>query len=72
MATLTIRFSDDEHARLRELARYRNISVNTLMEELSTIALVEFDSETRFRAVASRASRKSGLELLAKPDDLES
>ncbi len=72
MGTLTIRLPDDKHARLRELARCRNISVNKLMEELSTIALVEFDSETRFRVLASQGSRKRGLELLSKLDDLES
>lgn len=50
MATLTIRLPDDKHARLKDLARHRNTSVNKLMEEFSTIALAEFDTEMRFRA----------------------
>jgi len=36
MATLTIRLPDDKHTRLKELAQSRGISVNKLMEELST------------------------------------
>ena len=43
-------------------------SVNKLMEELSTQALSEFDSEVRFRALAATGDRKKGLELLDKLD----
>jgi predicted HicB family RNase H-like nuclease len=39
MATLTIRLPDDKHARLKEIARSRGISINKLIEELSMIAL---------------------------------
>ena len=56
MATLTLRIPDDKHARLRELARRRRISINKLFEELSTAGLAEFDAETRFRAMAARGS----------------
>lgn len=68
MATLTIRLPDDKHERLKELAKRRNISVNKLIEELSTIALAEFDAETRFRAMAARGSVQSGLSVLDKLD----
>jgi len=34
------------------------------MEELSTVALTEFDVETRFRARAALGSRREGLKLL--------
>jgi predicted transcriptional regulator len=64
MGTLTIRLPDDKHERLRQLAERRSISMNKLIEELSTIALVEFDTETRFRARAARGSSQKGLELL--------
>lgn len=64
MATLTIRLSDEKHERLRRLAERRKISMNKLMDELSTIALVDFDAEMRFRARAARGSRDKGLELL--------
>ena len=68
MATLTIRLPDDKHLRLKALAKRRHISVNKLMEELSTQANAEFDSETRFRAMAARGSVKKGLRVLDKLD----
>lgn len=68
MSTLTIRLPDDKHERLRELARQRGISINRLMDELSTIALVQYDSETRFRALAAKGSTKDGLKILEKLD----
>lgn len=71
MATLTIRLPDDKHARLKELATRRGLSVNKLVEELSTIAIAEFDTYTRFKAMAASGSREEGLKLLAKLDVLE-
>lgn len=68
MATLTIRLPDDKHERLKFLAQHRNISVNKLFEEFSTIALTEFDAENRFRALAASGSTESGLGLLDKLD----
>ena len=69
MATMTIRIPDDKHDRLKALARHRNVSVNKLIEELSTRALAEFDSEVRFRALAARGDTGRGLELLDKLDE---
>jgi len=69
MGTLTIRLPDDRHLRLKELAKHRKISVNKLMEELSIIALAEFDSEIRFRAMAAKGSRIEGLRILDKLDE---
>ena len=68
MATLTVRLPDDKHERLKALASRRKISINKLMEELSTQALAEFDSEVRFRALASSGNIKKGLQLLDKLD----
>jgi predicted transcriptional regulator len=70
MATLTIRLPDDKHERLHQLAKQRQISMNKLIEELSTIALTQFDVETRFRARAARGSAKVGLRLLDKLDEM--
>ncbi len=70
MATLTIRLPDDKHARLKELAATRGISVNKLVEELSAMAIAEFDTYTRFKALAASSSRQEGLELLTKLDAL--
>jgi len=68
MATLTIRIPDDKHSRLKALARHRHVSVNKLIDELSTQALAEFDSEVRFRTLASAGDPTRGLELLDKLD----
>ena len=69
MGTLTVRLPDDKHERLRKLAKSRNISINKLIEELSTAALAEFDAEIRFRARAAMGSPEEGLRLLRKLDD---
>ncbi|MCB1936608.1 MAG: toxin-antitoxin system HicB family antitoxin [Nitrosomonas sp.] len=68
MATLTVRLPDDKHGRLKALARHRHMSVNKLIEELSTQALAEFDSEVRFRALAASGNIDKGLKLLDKLD----
>jgi hypothetical protein len=68
MGTLTIRLPDEKHEKLRQLATRRKISINKLIEELSTIALTDFDAETRFRARAALGSPREGLLLLDRLD----
>ena len=68
MATLTVRIPDDKHERLKALASHKNISINKLMEELSTQALAEFDSEIRFKALAATGNNANALKLLDKID----
>jgi hypothetical protein len=70
MATLTIRLPDDKHSRLRELAQSRGISINKLMEELSTIALAEYDTYNRFKLMAAMGNPQEGLAILDKLDRL--
>nr|VFJ45595.1 MAG: HicB family protein [Candidatus Kentron sp. FW] len=75
MAVLTIRIPDDKHKRLKTLAEYRQVSINKLIDGLSTQALAEFDSEVRFRALAARGDPARGdpargIELLDKLDSL--
>jgi hypothetical protein len=62
---MTIRLPDD---RLKALAARRGISLNKLFEEFSTVALAEFDAETRFRSRAARGDRRRGLKLLDRLD----
>ncbi len=69
MAVLTIRLPDDKHSRLKALAARKKISVNKLFEELSTQALAEFDSETRFRTMAASGDVERGLEILTELDE---
>ena len=68
MSTLTIRIPESKHARLRSLARAKGVSLNRLMDEFATVALAEYDTEIRFRALAARGSKKVGLALLDKLD----
>lgn len=69
MATMTIRLPDDQHERLKTLASRRGVSVNKMIEELSTRAIAEADVEARFLARASQGNASRGLELLGKLDD---
>ncbi len=66
MSTLHLRIPDEKHQRLKKLAKAKNISVNKLMEELATMALAEYDLETRFKVRASRGSTEKALEVLEK------
>ena len=66
MGSLHLRIPDDKHQKLKELAKSRNISVNKLLEELTTIALTEYDLETRFKLRVSRGSTAKALEVLDK------
>ena len=70
MGTLTIRLPDDKHTRLKELAQARGLSVNKLIEELSTVAIAEFDAYTRFKAIAATGNPEEGLRILSKLDAL--
>ena len=68
MSTLTIRMPEGKHSRLRTLAKARGVSINKLIDELATVALSQHDAEVRFRSLASRGSRKTGLALLERLD----
>jgi hypothetical protein len=68
MCVLTIRVPAAKHQRLKHLAKSRGTSVNKLIEELSTVALAQHDTEMRFRVLAARGSIQRGLRLLDKLD----
>ena len=68
MSTLTIRLPPDSHGRLKEIARQRGMSMNKLIKELSTVAIAQYDAETRFRVMAARGSVGDGLRVLDKLD----
>jgi len=68
MSTLTIRLPDNTAERLKDLARTRGISVNKLIEEMSTQAIAAFDAETRFRALATHGDRDAALAILDRLD----
>jgi hypothetical protein len=68
MSAFTLRFPDHKHDRLKALAAQQGMSLQRLMDDLATQALVEFDAETRFKIRAQRGSGQleRGLELLKK------
>ncbi len=65
---MTIRIADDQHERLKALAARRGVSLNKLMEEFSTRAIVEADAESRFLVRSAKGDPKRGLELLDRLD----
>ncbi len=68
MATMTIRLPDKKRDRLKLLAERRGLSLNKLFEEWSTIALAEYDAETRFRILAAKGNPARALRVLDKLD----
>jgi hypothetical protein len=68
MATMTIRLPDDKHERLKHLAEQRGLSLNKLFEEWSTVAITQFDAETRFRLLAAKGDANKALRALDKLD----
>jgi hypothetical protein len=53
---------------LRQLAESHGISLNKLVDEWASMALAQFDAETRFHVRAVRGSARRGLGLLDKLD----
>lgn len=72
MATLTVRLPNDKHERLKILAESKGVSLNRLMDDLATIALVEHDAYLRFRLRVENGNVTRGLKILDKLDSLES
>ena len=68
MAALTLRLPDDKHERLKQLAKSRGVSINKLMDEMTTLMLAEFDLKTQFEIRAKRGKSQAarGMELLTK------
>lgn len=69
MSTMTIRLPDDKHQRLKQLAKSRHLSINKLVEELTTSILSAHDAEVRFRALALKGNPKKALALLDRLDN---
>ncbi|MDZ4251882.1 MAG: toxin-antitoxin system HicB family antitoxin [Sulfuritalea sp.] len=66
MSVVTLRLADAMHARLKQLAASRHASVNRLLDELATIALVQHDLTLQFRAATDSGDPQRGLALLDK------
>lgn len=68
MSAITLRLPDDKHLRLKSLAEQRGLSVNQLLNEMTTALLADFDAEVRFRVRSARGAGRAerGIELLDK------
>ncbi|MCT7988999.1 toxin-antitoxin system HicB family antitoxin [Laspinema olomoucense] len=60
---------EDKRSCLKALAQSRGICVNKLREELSTLALAEFDAQIRFQALAIQGDMVRRLEILDRLDE---
>ena len=68
MSILTIRLPYDKHERLKALAGAKGISMNKLIDELASAALINFDASVRFEARAARGNASAALSLIDKLD----
>ena len=68
MSTMTLRLPDDTAQRLKQLAASRRISLNKLIEELSTAAIAAHDAETRFHVMVASVDRGRALAVLDRLD----
>ncbi|SJM89052.1 toxin-antitoxin system HicB family antitoxin [Crenothrix polyspora] len=68
MNALTLRLPEQKHQRLKALAKSKGMSVNHLLDEVTTLILAEFDLKTQFEIRAQRGQGKAerGQELLTK------
>ena len=68
MTVLTLRLTEEKHQRLKELAKNKGMTVNKLLDEMTTLMLSEFDLETRYIARVEHGKNKAerGQELLEK------
>jgi hypothetical protein len=68
MTILIVRLPDEKHRRLKALAKNRGTPLNRLIDEVTTVMLAEYDTETRLRLRAERGAGKieAGLSLLTK------
>ena len=68
--TLTFRLPESKYQRLRRSARRQGVSINRLMDELSTMALTQHETEMRFHILAAKGSPRAAWRILGKPDRL--
>ena len=64
MSTLTIRLPEMKHARIRRLAQSRRVSMNKLIDELATVALVNTMPSCAFTLSPPKGPPREDLALL--------
>lgn len=72
MSTITFRLPDSKHDKLKQLAKSQNISVNRLLDELSSMAIAGYDTKMQFELRRSVGDSNKGLEILDKLENSDS
>ncbi len=57
VVAFTVRLSDDNHNRLKELSKRYKISASNIIESMLSGIIDDIDAETRFRLRVSRAKK---------------
>ena len=71
MSTMSLRLPESLHERARELAKKEGVSINQLVATALAEKISALDTVDILRARASRASKDSYLEALARTPDAE-
>ena len=71
MVHMKVQISAEKHARVRQLAETRGVSVNKLVNEWVSMAVAEFDAKTRFAMHAARGNVQRGVALLDNVDRID-
>ena len=58
MTASTLRLADEKHQRLKKLAQNKGITLNKLLDEMTTLMPTEFDLETRYLARVKKGKNK--------------
>ena len=66
MSAIKFRLPNTKYEKLKQLAKSQNISVNKLLDELSTVALASYDAKTSFEIRAKKGDKSRGLDILDK------
>ena len=66
MATLTVQLPDEKHSRLLRRPRARHVTLDRLLEEVSSAVIADSEAQAHFAARAKRGSPAQGLKILDK------
>lgn len=69
MSAFTFKLPDQKYEKLKQYAKSQNISVNRLLDELTTAALASYDAKNRFETRATKGNPQKGLDILEKLRD---
>lgn len=70
MTAITLRIDEEKHHRLKQMAKQKGITLNRLIDEMTSLMLSEFDLKIRYKTRFLRGQGKveRGLDLLKKAE----